>query len=71
MHVETYLLDRIGDIMPSEGEVRKGTCKALICNGITDGRAVTIGYLRDLQQGHQTSLSPFFLVISSMYPTIM
>lgn len=48
MHVETYLLDRIGDIMPSEGEVLKGTSKAPICNEITDGRAITIGYLRDL-----------------------
>jgi len=34
MHMETYLLNCIGDVRPGEGEVLKCTDKTPICSGI-------------------------------------
>jgi hypothetical protein len=36
VHVETYLLNCIGDVGPSEGQILKGTCKAAEIHGISD-----------------------------------
>ena len=36
MHMETYLLDDISNVRPSEGEVMEGTHKAVISSGISN-----------------------------------
>ena len=34
MHMETYLLNCVGDVWPDEGEILKCPGKTLICSGI-------------------------------------